>query len=96
MTAHEYPVIDNAIHGAIIELNGRYPEKGRIVNEKVYELGYVIRGSGKLVIEDEEINFEEGDQILVKPKQKYYWDAKAVLFMPATPAWYPKQHKIVE
>lgn len=96
MTAYEYPTMNKTIHGAVIELNGRYPEKGRMVNEKVYELGFIIKGSGKIVIEGEEINFGEGDQILVKPGQKYYWDAKTTIFMPATPAWYPKQHKQVE
>jgi mannose-6-phosphate isomerase-like protein (cupin superfamily) len=95
-TAYEYPTMDNAIHGAVIEINGRYPEKGRVINEKVTELGFVLEGSGKVVIEGEEINFKKNDQILIKPKQRYYWDAKATLFMPCAPAWYPEQHKQVE
>jgi mannose-6-phosphate isomerase-like protein (cupin superfamily) len=95
-TAYEYPIMDNAIHGAVIEINGRYPEKGRVINEKVTELGFVIEGSGKIVIEDKEINFKKDDQILIKPKQRYYWDAKATLFMPCAPAWYPEQHKQVK
>lgn len=95
-TAYEYPIMDNAIHGAVIEINGRYPEKGRVVNEKVTELGFVIEGSGKIVIENKEINFEKYDQILIKPKQKYYWFAKATLFMACSPAWYPSQHKQVK
>jgi len=95
-TAYEYPVMDNAIHGAVIEINGRYPEKGRVVNEKVTELGFVLEGSGKIIIEDEEINFKKDDQILIKPGQKYYWDAKATLFMPCSPAWYPSQHKQIK
>jgi len=93
MTVWEYPAIDKRIHGSVVILNGRYPKKGRVVNEKVTELGFVLKGSGKIMIEEEEINFREDDQILIKPKQKYYWDAKATLFMPCTPAWYPKQHK---
>jgi mannose-6-phosphate isomerase-like protein (cupin superfamily) len=96
MTAYEYPVMDTAIHGAIIEINGRYPEKGRVVNEKVTELGFILEGSGKIVIEDKEINFKKDDQILIKPKQRYYWNGKATLFMPCAPTWYPEQHKQVE
>lgn len=95
-TAYEYPIMDNAIHGAVVKINGRYPEKGRVVNEKVTELGFVIEGSGKIVIENEEINFKKDDQILIKPKQKYYWDAKATLFMPCAPVWYPEQHKQIK
>jgi hypothetical protein len=96
MLAYEYPTMDKTIHGAVIELNGRYPKKGRVVNEKVYELGFVIKGFGRIVIEDEEINFEKYDQILIKPGQRYYWNGKATLFMPCAPAWYPEQHKQVE
>jgi mannose-6-phosphate isomerase-like protein (cupin superfamily) len=95
-TAYEYPLMDNSIHGAIIKINGRYPEEGRVVNEKVSELGFVIEGSGKIAVEDEAINFKKDDQILIKPKQRYYWDAKAILFMSCTPAWYPEQHKQVK
>jgi mannose-6-phosphate isomerase-like protein (cupin superfamily) len=65
-------------------------------NEKCTEIGYVIEGSGKLVIEGEEILFQEGDQLLLKPGQRYYWEAKATMFMPCAPAWYPEQHKEVE
>ncbi len=96
MTAHEYPLIDSSIHGAVVELNGRYPLKGRVVNEKCNEMGFVIKGSGKLVIEGEEIEFKEGDQLLIKPGERYYWIAKATMFMPCSPAWYPEQHKEVD
>lgn len=33
-TAIEYPLGDKDINGAVIELNGRYPDKGRVVNLK--------------------------------------------------------------
>jgi mannose-6-phosphate isomerase-like protein (cupin superfamily) len=96
MTAYEYPLMDEALHGAVVKLSGRYPLKGRVVNEKCTEVGFVIEGSGKLFLEDEEIDFKEGDQLLIKPNQRYYWEAKATMFMPCAPAWYPEQHKEVE
>ena len=96
MTAYEYPVMDEALHGAVVKLNGRYPLQGRVVNEKCTEIGYVIAGSGKLVIEGQEIDFKEGDQLLIKPGEKYYWEAQATMYMPCAPAWYPEQHKEVE
>lgn len=96
MTVFEYPIMDNALHGALTELKGRYPEKGRVVNEECYEIGYIISGSGKLVIEGTEIEFREGDQLLIKPGQRYYWEANATVFMPCAPAWSAEQHKEVE
>jgi mannose-6-phosphate isomerase-like protein (cupin superfamily) len=59
-TAIEYPLGDKDINGAVVKLSGRYPDKGRVVNEKCKELGYVISGLGKIVIEGEEIALEGG------------------------------------
>ena len=96
MTVFEYPIMDDTLHGAVVVLRGRYPEKGRVVNEKCYEVGYVIKGSGRLIVEGNEIELSEGDQLLLKPGQRYYWEADATMFMPCTPAWFPEQHKEVE
>jgi mannose-6-phosphate isomerase-like protein (cupin superfamily) len=96
MTAYEYPEMDKAIHGAVVKLTGRYPESGRVVNEKCTEIGFVIEGSGKLFLEGEEIDFKEGDQLLIRPGQRYYWEANTTMFMPCSPTWYPEQHKEVD
>jgi mannose-6-phosphate isomerase-like protein (cupin superfamily) len=96
MTAYEYPTQDPILNGAVVELTGRYPRKGRVVNEKVTELCFVLKGKGELIIEGEEIEFNEGDQLLIKPGQRYYWNAVATAYMSCTPAWYPDQHKEVE
>jgi mannose-6-phosphate isomerase-like protein (cupin superfamily) len=95
-TAIEYPLGDKDINIAIIELNGRYPTKGRVVNNKCKELSYILKGSGKITIEDTEIELNEGDTVLVEPKEKYYWDGNMTLVVPCTPAWYPEQHEEVE
>ena len=95
-TAIEYPLGDKDINGAIIELKGRYPEKERVVNLKCKELAYVISGSGKAVVEDEEIKLQEGDLILIEPGEKYFWEGNLIMFVPCAPAWYPEQHKEVE
>src|SRR3989344_2992798 len=81
MKAYEYPVLDEALHGAVVKLSGRYPLQGRVINEKCTEIGYVIEGSGKLIIEGKEIDFNEGDQLLIKPGERYYWEAQATMFM---------------
>jgi mannose-6-phosphate isomerase-like protein (cupin superfamily) len=94
--AIEYPLEDKDINGAVIELTGRYPNAGRVVNLKCKEIAYVISGSGKIVVENEEINLSEGDMILVEPGEKYFWEGKLKIFAPCTPAWYPEQHREVE
>jgi mannose-6-phosphate isomerase-like protein (cupin superfamily) len=92
-TAIEYPLGDKDINGAIIELNGRYPDKGNVANEICKELAYVIKGSGKVVVEGKETKLNEGDLVLIEPGEKYFWQGDMTLFVPCTPAWYPEQHK---
>lgn len=91
--ALEYPLMDKVIHGAVIELSGRYPDQGYTRNEVVTELAYIISGSGKLIGRKDEIEFSEGDQLLIEPGEDFYWQANAKVFMPCAPAWYPEQHK---
>lgn len=50
------------------------------------------RGSGKIVVEGKEYQFNEGDIFLINPGEKYYFEGNTTLFMPCTPAWYPEQH----
>jgi mannose-6-phosphate isomerase-like protein (cupin superfamily) len=95
-TAIEYPMEDPDINGAVGKINGRYPEEGRVVNEVCKELGYVIKGSGRVVIEGREIELKKGDLILIQPGERYYWEGNLKLFMPCTPAWSPQQHKEVD
>ena len=87
---------DKNINGAIIKLNGRYPDKGRMVNLECKELVYIIKGSGKITVENSETELKEGDLILIKPKEKYFWEGKFDMFVSCTPAWRPEQHKSVE
>ena len=94
--AIEYPLGDKDINGAVIQLNGRYPDKGRVVNEKCKELAYIISGSGRLVVEDKEVELGEGDLVLIEPGEKYFWKGKMTMFVPCAPAWYPGQHKEIE
>ena len=94
-TAIEYPLGDKDINGAVTELNRRYPDKGSVVNLKCKELAYVVRGSGRLVVEGEKISLQEGDLALIEPGGKYFWEGNMTMFMPCTPAWYPEQHKEV-
>lgn len=91
--AFEYSMEDKDINGAIVEISGRYPEKGRVVNEKVKEMAYVVKGSGKIVVEGQETSLAEGDLVLLMPGERYFWDGDLTMFVPCAPAWYAEQHK---
>lgn len=93
---YEYPLEEKNINGAYVEMNGREPDEGRVVNLVCKELAYVINGSGRIVIEGKEINLKPGDLILIEPGEKFFWDGHMDLFLPCVPAWYPEQYKKVE
>lgn len=92
----EYPMGYKDINGAVGILSGRYPAKGYATNSKCKELVYVIKGSGKLVINNEAVDLREGDLVCVEPGEKYYFDAHMTIFMPCVPAWNENQYKVGE
>ena len=94
--AFEYPLGDSDINGALIEIVGRYPEKGWAVNTKCKEMAYIIKGCGQLFLFDRDFSLDSGDLILIEPGEKYYFEGTITMFVPRTPAWYPEQHKLVE
>lgn len=91
--ALEYQLLDKRIHGAVIEVNGRYPDSGYTRNEVCTELAYIVSGKGILGGRNSEIEFVEGDQLVIEPGEDFFWEAEATIFMPCAPAWYPEQHK---
>ena len=92
-TAIEYPLGDKDINGAFFELSGRYPKEGRVVNMECKELAYIIEGSGRVVVEEQEVKLNNGDLILIEAGEKYFWEGNLKMFVPCIPAWYPEQHK---
>jgi len=94
--AYEYPLEDIDINCALINLNGRYPVKGRVMNIICKEIGYIIKGSGKIVVEGKIYKLKAGDQILIEPNEKYYWQGNMEFVVPCTPAWSSDQHIILD
>jgi mannose-6-phosphate isomerase-like protein (cupin superfamily) len=95
-TAIEYPLGDNDINGAVIKLNGRYPENGYVTNEVCKEMAYVIEGNGVLVTDTDSQQLHQGDVLLLLPGETYYFEGQLTMFMPCTPAWYPAQHQHID
>lgn len=94
--AIEYPMGDKDINGAVAEINGRYPDTGRVFNTECKELFYVIEGTGTLTVEGEEVKLAQGDLVLVEPEEKYFFNGHLKLFVPCAPAWNPTQHKKID
>ena len=94
-TATEYPLADKDINGAVIVLNGRYPDEGYVVNEICKEIAYVVEGSGRLVMPDKEETLQAGDLVLLLPGERYCFSGEMKLFTACQPAWHPEQHKYV-
>lgn len=92
----EYPMGYEDINGAVAKISGRYPDKGFTVNEVCRELGYVISGSGKIVINKSEFLLQIGDLVSIDPGEKFYWQGNMELFLPCTPAWSQEQHKFID
>ena len=91
--AYEYPLGDKDINGALIKLNGRYPDEGYVVNEICKELVYVVKGKGQLTSTDHTESLKTGDMALLLPGEKFYFEGKLELLMPCAPAWSSAQHK---
>ena len=87
----EYSFDDEDIDLEIATITGRYPELGYCVNTISKELIYVLEGTGKIYFDNNYIEFAKGDSMLIKPGEKYYWDAKyCVVSMSCTLAWNEK------
>ncbi len=92
----EYPMQNREMSIGVAEMSGRYPEEGWVVNQKCVEMGYVIRGNGKLVTEMESVDLAEGDVVLIPRGQKYYWEGAISVVLPTTPPWSPEQHAHIQ
>lgn len=95
-TALEYPLEDSAINIAVVTVEGRYPDSGRVMNEECKEVAFVVQGAGKVFIDDKEVKLEQGDVVLIEPREKIYWEGNLTMLMPCTPAWTFEQHKQVD
>ncbi len=91
----EYPMSEKNISGAVAEIHGRYPETGFALNKKSKELVYIMEGNGKIITEKETAEFSKGDVIYIDKNEKFAWDGNFTMFMATTPAFDPKQHKII-
>ena len=94
---HEYPFpFKNASLG-ISEINGRYPQSGFDVDEKVEASWCVENGSGIIWIDGEEHSVEKGDMIYIPAGEKYWINSNDLrLIVCSSPPWTLEQHRHIE
>jgi len=92
---YEYPMQNDEMNIAVAEISGRYPEQGHALNHECCEMGYVVKGSGKLVTETGEASLGTGDVVYIPRSEKFYWEGSMTVVLSCSPAWHPAQHEIL-
>ena len=77
-------------------MRGRYPSERRVVNHECTELGFVVEGAGKIVINGQEHSLKAGDTVVIDAGEKYYWEGNMKIFLSCRPAWHVGQHEVVD
>ena len=96
LIAYEYPHFSEDAGFALLELNGRHPSIGYIVNKNCDEIFLVHQGSGEIYMDGVITKFEEEDIIAVKRGTKFYCEGNGVkLFHVSTPPWYEENEVIL-
>lgn len=91
----EYPIGDNDINVALIQIAGRYPEQGNTYNSISKEILYVVQGEGTAHFEGHTYTLKNNDVLFIDKNEKYHLQGHMTLFVPCTPAWTQAQHKMV-
>ncbi|MDD2181416.1 MAG: AraC family ligand binding domain-containing protein [Bacilli bacterium] len=91
----EYDTKDNDINIAFVEISGRYPDNGKIINRKCKELIYVIDGTGTIFVENERFDIKKEDVILIEPNEKYYFEGTLKMLPACYPAWTIEQVEFI-
>lgn len=95
--ATEYDFKDKDIDFDTAKIDGDYPENEWCVNEQVKEMIFVLEGTGTLNFKDEEIEFKQGDAILIEKGEPYCWrNCDCKVAMACSPAWFAEQHKTIK
>lgn len=94
---YEYDLPFNKLAVGVSEIDGRYPQNGFVVDEKVEQVWYVESGSGTVFVGDDLMHMKKGDLIYI-PKKKKYWIQGNYLkiVVSSSPPWSKTQHKQVE
>ena len=90
---YEYSMKNSEMSIGVAEITDRYPNEGYAINHKCSEMGYVLKGSGTLVTETDQVDLSCGDVVYIPRGEKFYWKGNMTVVLPTIPAWYPEQHE---
>jgi len=90
--AHEYDTGKKEVNISFIEIKGRYPDKGRVVNKVCKEIIFVVSGKGKIEVDNKKFLVNKEDLVFINSNQKYFLDGKMKIVVCCQPSWYPRQH----
>lgn len=95
----KYSTGDKSYEVNVMNLNGRYPENP---NHFIFEteckfMLYVTKGHGKIYLDEQIIEVEEGDAIEVPTNTKFASEGYNFEYLTVDiPAWFPEQASIVD
>ena len=79
------------------ELTMRGPISGRYLNKECHEIYYVIKGSAKFFVGEDEYSVGEKDVVVVKPNIAHYIETEELQYITITrPDWYEEQYEQVD
>ncbi|MHA1954620.1 MAG: cupin domain-containing protein [Candidatus Heimdallarchaeaceae archaeon] len=95
-TVWEYNIPSKDFSYVTALIDGRYPEKKRVINLDCEEIYFVVSGSGIVHSEKGDFRINKGDVYFFE-KSEVYWieGSQLVLAIVNIPKWTPEQHKIV-
>jgi mannose-6-phosphate isomerase-like protein (cupin superfamily) len=92
----EYQLPFNNFAVGVSEIKARYPQTGFDIDSEINQAWYVIKGSGKLGLAEQEVTVNEGDLIAVPRATKFFIDGQLTLVVVSNPPWSEKQHQHIE
>ena len=91
---NEYAFKDQTMDIGIATITGRYPDIGYCLNAVSKELVYVLKGTGKLYLENDSFEYKLGDSFLIDSNEKYYWESEySEVALISNSAWSYEQYQ---
>lgn len=94
----DYISLDKDINLGVIKITSRSPKSGYQVNTGCKELLYITNGSGTLFLKNDEseLQFKQGDVIVIDKNEYYAFDGNFEAACSCTPAWTSDQHEYID
>lgn len=97
-TVYSYPSGNASISIAKIIVSGRHPagDGEHFIEEKCHVLFFILKGAGKVIVEGKRLDVKAEDAITINAGQKYYVEGNLEYLAATSPAYSPKQNRIVK